>query len=283
VTDLERLLDSSPSPAARRLLRVGLRDAPPPGSLVRTAAALGLGASALVVAAPAAASASVSAGAVAGGVAAASTKASVATGLSLAALSKWLVVGAVSGVLVSGTVAAVRRASAPVPARTLAPAAAVVHQAPAGQRLAPTPTREPSVEAVGEPVASASSLPTPLLAAPPVPGASGIAPGGTLGAEAARVDAARRALARGDLDQALVELDAYQRTRSLGVLDREALILRIQVLVAQGQAERALVLARSYLRSRPADAYSERLEGLIANGGRAWPAAGGIDRSRPGH
>jgi len=283
VTDFERLLVSSRSPAAKSLLRAGLRDAPGPDSLARAAAALGVGAGALAVAVPAAASLN---GAVVGSAVAVAGKAPLASGLSALVLSKWLLVGAVGGVLVSGTAAVVEHVRAP--ARGVPSAQPAVRSLPLG---APSPGA-PRATAGLNPVPDAPDVPTGALTPAPSAGASpgsspALAPApstpSTLGVEAARVDAARRALARGEFAQALAELASYQRVRTVGVLDREALVLRIQVLVREGESERAVLLARSYLAAHPNDAYTARLEALLASNGRVWPAAAGIEATPPGH
>jgi hypothetical protein len=73
------------------------------------------------------------------------------------------------------------------------------------------------------------------------------APPRTLGAELARVDRARAALARGDALQALRELDGYERafpTRQLGL---EASMLRMEAHVQRGDRTRAREIARRIL------------------------------------
>jgi hypothetical protein len=231
--------------------------------LLRVAASLGLGAGAVTATLPVAAKgAALGAGA---------SQAPHAGGASAAMLAKWLAAGVLGGVLVSGTTVVVQRVRAPsrpvVVEAPLVKAAPTAQAAPRDAALALNPAPEPPE--VPEP---ATVRPLATVAA------SSSDSGGALGAEAARVDAARRALARHDLEQARRELDRYQVERSLGVLDREALLLRIQVLVERGESERALLLARSYLASHPNDAHAESLRALIDHGGKSWPGVVGIER-----
>jgi hypothetical protein len=270
VTELVRLLDSSASPSTRAILRAGLADAPKPDALRRVAAVLGVSAGALGVALPASAVLSSAAGA-----AATVGQVPAAAGASLAVLSKWLVTGALGGVLASGAVLVVERAGEHSEATRPAPAAARPESAPAAP-----PPRRPALNPVPEtpepapaPSPQANAELAPPAVVPPGPSAAD-----RLGAEAARIDAARRALARGDLRGAARELDAYQEQRSVGVLDREALLLRIQLLVRRGEHARAVIMAKSYLSTYPSDAHAKRLRALIDEGGKTWPGVEGIDR-----
>jgi hypothetical protein len=270
VTELVRLLDSSASPRTRAILRAGLADAPKPDALPRVAAALGLTAGALV-ALPASAVVSGAAGA-----AATVGQLPAASGTSLAVLSKWLVTGALGGVLASGAVLVVERSDEPSEPARSAPAAPRLEPALPVPPAGPQPALNPVPE-TPEPAPAPSTRANAELAPPAVvpPGASAA---DRLGAEAARIDAARRALARGDLRAASRELDTYQEQRSVGVLDREALLLRIQLLVRRGEHSRAVIMAKSYLSTYPSDAHATRLRALIDQGGKTWPGVEGIDR-----
>jgi hypothetical protein len=244
MSELTRLLESSESEDTRAILRAGLADAPPPETLPRIAAALGVSAAALGVAVPVGAALN---GTAAAGAVAAGGGATAMTGASVAVLSKWLVTGVVGGMLASGTAFVVERA------------------------------RDSGATAQSA-VTSAARAPERPRPARPVSSARGPSAADSLGAEAARIDAARRALARGELAQASRELDRYQEERALGVLDREALLLRIQLLVRRGEHARAVLLAQSYLTAHPNDAHTARLRALIEQRGKTWPGPEGIDR-----
>jgi hypothetical protein len=269
MSEPQRLLDGSGSARARAILRAGLADAPPPEALPRVAAALGLGIGAVAATAPAAAALH---GAGASAVVAVS-KAPAATGASVAVLSKWLAAGVLGGALVSGAVTVVEHASAP--SSTTPPGVVERAPVPRGPVVPPRAMLNPTPETPDQPVAPVAEAPASVsrLAAAPTASYSG-----ALGVEAARIDAARRALARGDLEQTARELDAYQRERSVGVLDREALLLRIQLHVRRGDRDRAVLLAHSYLASHPNDAHTARLQALVESGGTIWPAPEGIER-----
>jgi hypothetical protein len=91
----------------------------------------------------------------------------------------------------------------------------------------------PAISAAGSAPASApSSPPAPLR---------------TLGAELARVDRARAALARGDALQALHELDGYERAFPARQLGLEASMLRMEAHLRRGDLIRARELARRIL------------------------------------
>jgi hypothetical protein len=232
-------------------------------------------------------------GMVAGGAAAAG-KAPLSS-VTAVALSKWLVAGVVGGVVASTATYVVHEAATrdrePRAARSAAPR--VAERPPtAAPHVALNPLPEPPVPSGAPPGPSAAfgAIDSPSTSPhghaggasetepEPGPGAPKANLQDALGVEAARVDAARRALATGDLDGALTQLDAYERLRSLGVLEREALLLRIQVLVRRGEHVSAVALARRYLTTHPNDAHAARLQALIQNGGTAWPNLEGIDR-----
>lgn len=277
MTDPTPLLESSTNTATRALLRTGLGDAPPPEALSRVTAALGLTAGAVAVAAPAAAT-------VNGAAVAAAGSASQASGSSALVLGKWLLAGLAGGAFVSGTASVVERVhsgSAPH-----APAAATSIRGNVATRgpgvvvdaLPMAPVAEPPAPAVttaGE--AARVGTNTPKVASSR-PSSSDTETSRALGVEALRIDAARQALASGDARRALAELDAYQRAKVVGVLDREAALLRIRALVAAGDGARAAQLARDYLDRRPPDAYRAELEAVVATRGVNVPTRAGIDR-----
>jgi hypothetical protein len=86
---------------------------------------------------------------------------------------------------------------------------------------------------------------------------------GALAYETRLVDGARAALASGDPARAATLLDRYDATRQIGVLDREALVLRIELLHAQGDGEGARALAARFAERYPGDAHTPRLRTLL--------------------
>lgn len=86
---------------------------------------------------------------------------------------------------------------------------------------------------------------------------------GALAREVAQIDAARRALVSSDPEAALSELAAYEQSRRLGVLDREALLLRIDALLQQQKFSEARGLAYQYLERFSGDAHAPRLRELL--------------------
>jgi hypothetical protein len=75
------------------------------------------------------------------------------------------------------------------------------------------------------------------------------APPRTLGAELARVDGARVALARGDARAALRQLDGYERAFPAHQLGLEVAMLRMEAHMQRGELARARELARRILAS----------------------------------
>ncbi|HEV8549730.1 MAG TPA: hypothetical protein VGQ57_11895, partial [Polyangiaceae bacterium] len=277
-----RFLQYARRTRASELLEAGLDDGPRPEALGRAAAAIGVTLGAAAVAAPVSAAIH--------GAAGSAMVAGKASGTSTLVLGKWLLSGILGGMLVSGTATVVERARA---ARVASGGDAVVAEANGvrtsakrRQAHAALPSETPSVaEATENPPSldgenadnGAGSEPSGAASrAPAVTSGSLASPESSasraLGVEAARIDGARRALASGDVRRALTELDWYERSRVVGVLDREAELLRIQALVQGGDGPRAVELARAYLASHQHDAYTARLNELIARGGSVFPA-----------
>lgn len=250
MTDIDRLLKTSPNHRTRELLDAGLEDAPPRGSLARVATGLGVvvGGSTWSAVAAGAGSAAGAAGAVSSGT------------LTLLGAGKLLAVGALAGTLVSGASVAIQHARAPV-----APAASAHVVAPPALDA----PRIVETSALAEPAAPGVEIPKPDAPTTATNDASLAAPrtaasdSGALAAEVARIDAARSALANGDAERALAELAAYQRERRLGVLDREATLLAIRAHSERGETGRARELARRYLGAHPDDAHAPRLRELL--------------------
>ncbi len=80
--------------------------------------------------------------------------------------------------------------------------------------------------------------------------------------EVRQIDAARLALASRNADGALAVLDDYNRSRIVGVLDREALLLEIEAFMQKQNVDRARQLARQYVVRFPMDAHAQRLRAL---------------------
>jgi hypothetical protein len=135
-----------------------------------------------------------------------------------------------------------RTSAVPAPEAVPSQPAIVAHPAqsarpgPGPEASVPSRTRSgavsPAMSAAGSAPASAPSSPAPLR---------------TLGAELARVDRARAALARGDALQALHELDGYERAFPARQLGLEASMLRMEAHLRRGDLTRARELARRIL------------------------------------
>lgn len=294
MTDPRRLLDSSPNQALRSLLGSGLDDAPGANALPKVAAALGVATVTVTASSLVATNLAVQASVSAKGAAlAASAPASTAAigffgGNSIVALGKTLLVSmAAAGTLSAGTVAVyeytepsaastarVERGGS-VPTSPEQPAARVRReQAPPSSlpTLAETAPAEP---------APAAAQPTPPAAHPGAPrprhaaqreSASQVAPSdrvslraGVLAREVRQIDSARQALESRNADGALAALDGYERSRVVGVLDREALLLKIEALTQKQDLEQAKALARQYVERFPTDTHAPRLRALLGS------------------
>jgi hypothetical protein len=281
MTEFRRLLESSPTPATRELLRSGLGDRPRREVTERAALALGLTVATM----------SSTAGAAAAAVGAATTATSAVStaGTSLGALSlvKWLAVGMTAGVVASGGAAVVHevaRGQVAVPKSTH-----VTEVAPAG-RNTPQNALNPRNNAVSAPkgaaVAQQAAAEPNVASAPPLGAPGPMPPAGTAGTtvsdsaplrppstqtpipavssgalarEVAQIDAARSALAAGDTARALAELERYERMRQTPTFVREAELLRIEAFSARGEHARAAELARRYITRFPNDAHVAKL------------------------
>jgi outer membrane protein assembly factor BamD (BamD/ComL family) len=120
--------------------------------------------------------------------------------------------------------------------------------------VSPLPAPAPAFKAGGSPSSAA-------------PSAAGADSDGALAREASWIDQARHALARHDASEAARALAIYDASRRVGVLDREALLLRVELSVIQGDVERARSLAERYRATYPGDAHLPRLQALLARVG----------------
>lgn len=266
MNDPKRLLDEG-SEFERELLGTAERDAGSSAAMRRTLAAL--------TAAAAVGTSSLGAGA--------ATASSAA--LSAASVVKWAGVGAlVGGLGISATSVAVHVSRGPAPvvsavARTpgqnatpklarhalvtppaVAPAAAApVLDAPPTAAFAPAP------EALhGDAPATSSAATAPAarprsLTAP----ATGHGAPSTLGAELDALRAVRTTLAGGEPRRALLQLDTFQRSFPDAALAPEASLLRLEALVASGQAAAARQLGQRLLRAQAVGPHAERVRALL--------------------
>jgi hypothetical protein len=263
---LAPLIESSESDHGRKLLRAARADRPSRGAAGRALAAMGV----------------TSAATAAAGVASAGTAASAASAglVSLPLLAaKWLVVGALGGgLLASGASLLVSKPPAKElqspPSRPVASASVAAPSASAREAkslpVANENENESDVAApamVGKTAKPSAAASGDERAPPPFASPSQAAFAGPeqskLLRDVALLDAARRALRESDTAQASELLNRYDSERETHVLDREARLLHIDVLVARGQRAQARVLAQQYLVAFPGDAHAERLRALV--------------------
>jgi TolA-binding protein len=211
MTDPKRLLLDEGSEAERQLLAAGAAEEPPADGARRLAIALGVGTAGTAVL-TSAGSAKAAGGSVLSKLA--GTKLAVTAALAL---------GAGALVVLSG------RAPVSRPEPALPAPSAPARSAPEAADVDPPPS-------------SADRAPERRLAAPGVI---------SIADEVTRLDAVRRALAKGALEQARAGLDAYGHSYPRGTLAPEALRLRIELSLQRGDARYAQALAREFLRAYP--------------------------------
>jgi hypothetical protein len=280
MSDQKRLVNSSPNAFTRQLLEAGLRDRPRAASFDAVAAGVGLGVRDVMAS-------EVDGLHNAGGGLNAATQAPVA-GTLAASAAKWLAIGVLAGGAVSGGSVAVERVLreepsrvAGVPARPHAPGPTAPRSIISGLD-ARAPELGPSLPALDAPPrqatgrASARRAGSAALAAAAVSASETARVGkdhtdtprddalaeGALAREAAWIDAARRAIEQGELARATSALDDYDRERRVGVLNREALVLRVEVALRQRDFARARVLTERFAATYPGDPHVARLRAL---------------------
>jgi len=268
MNDPERLADGHRSELVRTMLSAARDEGPSSAALQRTLSALGAGAA--ILSASSAAAGMAAAGSGGGGGATASAATLGATGVSAVASKigqaslistalKWIGVGAVSGLLAAGVadrVAGPRAPErtalepAPQPVKTLAtpiPRRApepVTHAPPA---VLPEPERRPPPQV--------ASKPSPQAADPRVP----------LAAEVLAVDRAREAVAAGQPERALSELNAYERRFGDRRLAPEALFLKMEAFAERGDQTAARATARQLLSIDPNGPHAARARAVLGS------------------
>jgi len=213
-----------------RLIRAGMRETPPSGTLQRTLTGLGLGASALATAS--------SVGALGA--------AKAAAPVTVMALAKWASLGAVSGVMLTAAAYGVEHATRPatratpssLAARQASAAATPVSSAVAHEPLVVASSRAPVLPSTA---ASPPPAPVPIITEMDVP----------LATELAFVDRGREAFQRNDAGAALTLLDSYERSFPELRLVPEVLYLRMRAHHQRGETERAAKLAERLVRDFP--------------------------------
>jgi hypothetical protein len=267
------ILQDDPTEVEKRLLGSARMDAPPATSKPRTLAALGFLAVETTTSG-------------AGG--------AVASSVVAAGIVKWLAVGTIGGALAFGGVEGLSPLARRVVAR---PSAGVTRGSSSGEAqvlnssLASVPSAIPANREGGI-VSEAPAGPSSRLVAPNVvvsnvvrlgPGrlrpsptadttqaiqaAQGIAPLQTeLAGELRALDEAHRALLSNNASATLRMLDAFERDFPRPSLGPEALLLRVEALLALGRVDIARRVAGRLLKEQPDGAYSQRVRSLLDGG-----------------
>jgi hypothetical protein len=249
MSDPTRLFDGAGTDEERRLIGLARAEAPPPGSLARTMSVLGVAGSVL---APSAAHAAL----LASGTTVTGTSGALAGGsgttVTLVALTKWLAVGALGGTLTVTAAHFVETKSSNRPAPPPPPSSALVNPAPelpqAFERAAPA----------ARPSATGSNPPA----------TDSIEVRDTLRDELLLLERARRSLAAGRSDEARDVLKHHRDEFPTGALVEEADVLRIEVLLARGEATLAEQAAHDFLGAHPASPHAPRVQRLLDRAAR---------------
>ena len=153
-------------------------------------------------------------------------------------------------------------ANKPDPAveRPLQPSEATTVHAPAA-----APSDRNVTRATRDPRSSRSALATGSSTPPAASStlASEPAAGASVGGEIEELDRARGALSGGDARGAISALDRYQRAFPKGVLQQEALRLRVEAFVAAGDRATARSLADRFRVLYPNSPHAKRLNSLV--------------------
>jgi hypothetical protein len=224
-----------------RLLRAGMRETPPSGTLQRTLTGLGLGAGAIATVS--------SAGAIGA--------AKAAAPLTAIGLTKWAGLGVAGGIMLSATTYGVHRATRPA----TQPASSAVVAPP----VSPPPTAVPN-PVTREPVEES----TPALTRPTAPPSPATVPAPAahtelpLATEVAFVDRAREAFQRGDSGAALRLLQSYEPSFTDRRLMPEVLYLRMRAHSRMGDDARAAQVAERLLRDFPKSPHASSARALLS-------------------
>ena len=105
------------------------------------------------------------------------------------------------------------------------------------------------------------------------PPGSSAAAASTVSAEIGLIDRAREALERGDPSGALAALDQHEAEFATGALDEEAELLRLEALLARGQAQAAAAMARAFLQSHPKSPHADRARRVLERARKAAVAS----------
>jgi hypothetical protein len=275
----ERLLEGDATDFERSLLDSAVDDSPSDRARRRTLAAMGVGA-----------------GVVAGAVNAAHAATATATAgaskgvgaVSVLALFKWLGTGALVGSIVAAGVATVTtpglvfsKRAAPI-ALSGPAVASEAHATPAGlvsavaaptvatpvaggapselSKPAPSPSPVRPEKGAVTAVTAEAPVPAPPAAATPEEGA-----GSAVVAEVDALDRARAALAAGYPREALSRLARHDAAFPAGVLQPEAVVLRVRALIVLGESAQARQVANRFIASHPDSAQAGRLRTLVGS------------------
>lgn len=176
-----------------------------------------------------------------------------------------------AGIVGGGLLLALRSGSSPAPLEAT------------GAGVAPVPSvvvsSEPPAASPPPSVAEAESAPAePVASAPRVAAPSARAKEPSLAMETARIAEAHAKLGAGDAAGCLAVLDRYQRDFPRGRLSQEALVVRIQALLARGDRASAEALGRRFLAANPSSPYAARVRSLL---GLTPPKSGAGDDKNP--
>jgi hypothetical protein len=261
MSEPKRWLEEGAPGDIEQLVRAARAEQPDAASLAHTLAAVGMGVGAASVAGAAKA-----AGAAAGAAGTAKSTLPITGGL----LAKWGVIGAAIGTLAVGAarVATDVARMPPVSASSVPSARAQPgSMAPVPVLSAPRQAEPGAVPDIAGPLPTA--METRAQAVSPAAPDSAPAPAApldaeTLAAEVKSVDRARAALAAGQAQRTLAELDAYERRFQKRGLEPEALYLRMEASLSLGLTAQARDAAQRLLARYPKSLHAARARVVLS-------------------
>jgi hypothetical protein len=175
-------------------------------------------------------------------------------------------------VVARGAVARVPDAPPALPGPAISPVSPDAASAPVGAAAVVGVAARSALSRLEPPVRAPARAPAPVnapssaaFALPPQPEQPPqVTLNGSLAAEIRLLDQARSALAAGDSSLAAVLLDRYAANRPSAVLAQEAALLRVRLLLKQGDRASAGRLARRIIHQHPESTHVESLRSLAA-------------------
>lgn len=180
-------------------------------------------------------------------------------------VAKWGLFAAVASLLVGG--ATILHRNTPAPLASVATVSVAPEVAPVANDVRPSDEGPAAISVTSLPEAPAARVNEPAKAAPSI--AQTTSDADDLLAEARALERVRSAISARRAADARAGLDDYRRSFPKKLLAKEAQVLEIESLVAEGRRDEADERAQAFLASSPNSPYATRVRSLLA--GRPLP------------